>query len=288
MREWACINGQLVPADQAEISVFDSGFMQGVGLFETMRTYNGRVLRLEQHIERLRRSATALGWATAPDAQVLRTCVERVVGATEVAEARVRLTVTTGLLRASAGDEARHTVVATAAPAAPYPREQYEKGVTVLVSDIRQNTSDPTSGHKTTSYFSRLASLRLAHARGAAEALWFTHDNRLAEGAISNVFLVRGRELYTPPLDTPVLPGITRAAVIELASARGIPVHERPLTIRDLLDADEIFLTNAMIELMPVVRVEREPIGTEKPGEVTRELYEAYGDLIQRECAAHG
>lgn len=285
MREWACINGQLMPAEQAEVSVFDSGFMQGIGLFETMRAYNGRVFRLAAHIERLRNSARALGWATPVDAEALADAVRSVVGATEQADVRVRLTVTTGSLRAEADDEPRLTVAATAAPGVKYPPELYQKGATVLVSDYRQNAQDPTTGHKTTSYFARLASLRLAHARGAAEALWFTHDNRLAEGAVSNVFLVRGRALWTPPLDTPVLPGITRAAVIEAAGLLRMEIHEQPLTIHDLLRADEAFLTNALMEILPITRVEREPIGTEKPGDVTRELNEAYGRLVERECA---
>jgi len=287
VREWASINGRLVPAEQAHVSVFDSGFTQGIGLFETMRAYNGRVFRLDRHLERLRNSARALGWTAVPEAADLRENVGRVVGATELADARVRLTVTTGSLRADAG-EPQLTIVATAAPNVKYPPEYYQKGATVLVSDYRQNPDDPTTGHKTTSYFARLTALRLAHARGAAEAMHFTHDGRLAEGAISNVFLVRQRELLTPPLDTPVLPGITRACVTELAAELRIAVHERPLTIHELLAADEVFLTNAMMELLPVVRVEREPIGTERPGEVTRELYEAYGRLVEKECAEHG
>lgn len=287
VREWASINGRLVPAEQAHVSVFDSGFMQGIGLFETMRAYNTRVFRLDRHIERLRNSARTLGWTVIPEAAELRENVLRVVGATELADARVRLTVTTGSLRADAG-QPQLTIVATAAPDAKYPLEHYRKGATVAVSDYRQNPDDPTTGHKTTSYFARLTALRLAHARGAAEGLHFTHDGRLAEGAISNVFLVRGRELITPPLDTPVLPGITRACVIELAAKLRIPVQERPVGIQELLGSDEVFLTNAMMELLPVVRVEREAIGTERPGDVTRELYEAYGRLVEKECAEHG
>ena len=129
-----------------------------------------------------------------------------------------------------------------------------------------------------------MAALRAAHARGAFEAIWQTYDNHLAEGSISSLFIVREQRLLTPPLDTPVLPGITRAAVIELAVALAIPVREQVLSLQDLLDADEAFLTNSLMEIVPVVRVEREPIGTEKPGETTAQLYEAYGELIEREC----
>ncbi len=172
----------------------------------------------------------------------------------------------------------------TAAPAEKYPDECYLKGITVVVADCRQSRTDPTVGHKTTSYFARLASLRAAHANGAMEALWFTPEGHLAEGAISNVFAVRDEELWTPPLDTPVLPGITRAAVIELAASLDIPVREQALTLEDTRAADELFLTNSMMEVMPVVRIGRDPIGNEKPGEVTRKLAVAYSDLVAREC----
>ncbi len=269
------------------VSVFDSGFMQGIGLFETMRAYNGRVFRLDEHVRRLARSAAALGWSAPLSEDGLREAVLSAVGGMEQPSARVRLTVTTGSLRAGASDEPGLTVVATASPGAPYPGEDYRKGVTVVVTDFRQNAQDPTTGHKTTSYFARLASLRASHARGAAEALWFTHAGVLAEGAISNVFLVRDGALHTPALDTPVLPGITRATVIELAEDLRIAVQERPLSLEDVLKADEMFLTNSMMELLPVVRVAREPIGTEKPGDVTRALYEAYGDLVEQECGGH-
>lgn len=284
MREWACVNGVLLPAEEAQVSVFDSGFMQGVGLFETMRAYNGRVFRLARHLERMAGSARALGWTVLPDPAEATDSIRQVLSATGAREARVRLTVTTGSLRAEAADTPRLTLVATASPGGRYPDECYTKGVTVLVSDYRQGRGDPTVGHKTTSYFARLAALRAAHHKSAFEALWFTPDNLLAEGAISNVFLVRDDELLTPPLDTPVLPGITRAAVLELAAAAGIPAREVPLTLDDLLAADEVFLTNSMLELVPVVRIERHAVGTEKPGDVYRRLAIAYGELLDREC----
>jgi branched-subunit amino acid aminotransferase/4-amino-4-deoxychorismate lyase len=287
VREWVSLNGRLMPAEHAQVSVFDSGFMQGVGLFETLRAYAGRAFRLDRHLARLINSARQLGWTVLPDEDDLRENVEQVVGATEQEDARVRLTVTTGTLRPTEQDTPELTVVATASPGAKYPPECYIQGVTVLVSDYRQGQHDPTAGHKTTSYFSRLASLREAHAQGAFEALWFTYDQHLAEGAISSVFIVEDERLLTPPLDTPVLPGITRATVIELAVELGVPVREQTLTIKELLEADEAFLTNSLMELVPVVRVEREPIGSEKPGETTRQLYEAYRALVERECL-HG
>ena len=286
MREWVSLNGKLLPAEEARISVFDSGLMQGIGLFETMRTYNGRVFRLEQHLDRLIQSAHKLGWVNPPEAAVLEENIEQVLSATAQADTRVRLTVTTGTLRSNERDVPELTIIASASPGAQYPLEYYRQGVTILISEYRQGTADPTVGHKTTSYFARLASLRQAHAKGAFESLWLTYENHIAEGAISSIFLVRDDELFTPPLDTPVLPGITRAIVLELAAKLGVPATERALTMEDLLGADEVFLTNSLMELMPVVRIEREPVGNEKPGELTAKLFGAYGDLIDEECGS--
>jgi len=273
-----------VPAADAQVSVFDAGFMQGVGLFETMRAYGGRVFRLDAHLDRLIASARRLGWTVLPDAGELRDAVQRVLLAARAPDARVRLTVTTGSLHADADDPPRLTVVATAAPGQKYPPECYTKGVTVIASDYRVSRFDPTLGHKTTSYFSRLAILRAAHRKGAFEALVFTDDDLMTEGAISNVFIVRNEELWTPPVDTPVLPGITRAAVIELARELGLKVHEAGVTLEEVLSADEIFLTGSLMEIVPVVRIERQPVAQEKVGDVTRQVGLAYGRLVDEEC----
>ena len=285
IREWVSINGQIVTPDKAVISVFDSGFLQGVGLFETMRSYDGVVFRLDAHLDRLAQSAQALGWAILPDREAMRENVMLVTQHLTEGDARVRLTVTTGSLRVTTGDEAPHlTFVATASLGAKYPDDIYIKGVTAVIAAGKQVAGDPTFAHKTTSYFGRLAALRAAHRVGAFEALWFTPEGKLAEGSISSGFVVEDGKLATPPLTTPVLPGVTRAAVIELAVHAGIPVREDEITMDRLLDADEVFLASSLMELVPVVRVERKPIGTEKPGDVARDLAGRYIEVVQMEC----
>jgi branched-chain amino acid aminotransferase len=218
-----------------------------------------------------------------PDPDELADNVEQVVRATGGEGARVRVTVTTGSLHAGPEEAPHLTVVVTASAGEKYPDEIYTRGVTLVVSRYRQNPGDPTTGHKTTSYFARLAALREAHAQAAFESLWLTGDELVAEGAISNVFAVQDEVLITPPLDTPVLPGITRAAVIELAAEQGIPFREQTIELDELLQSEEVFLTNSMMEIVPVVRVARRAIGNEKPGEITRRLAVAFGHLIDRE-----
>lgn len=285
MRELVSINGTLVAPDAATVSVFDSGFMQGVGLFETLRAYNSRAFQLDAHVDRLVASARALGWTTPIDGDDIAADVTSLLSHVELDDARVRITVTTGSLRVVDDATPQLTVVVTASGGAGYPKECYTRGVTLALTRFRQNPHDPTTGHKTTSYFARLAALREAHGTGAFEALALTPEGAVAECAISNLFIVHDDVLCTPPLDTPVLPGITRARVIEAAVRLGVPVREAPLTLDDLRGADEAFLTSSVMEIVPVVRLGREPIGTEKPGDVTRTLAEAYVALINAECA---
>ena len=277
------LNGELVSADEARVSAFDSGLQHGVSLFETMRAYDGVVFRLDAHMARLQRSAGVLSM-TVPEAfESWRQGVADVLGANGLREARVRLTVTAGDARAVARDDdagVQPTVLISAGPMAGYPAEAYERGMTVLISGFKQSPDDPIAGHKTGCYLPRLIALREAQTHGCAEALWFTTGHLLAEGCISNVFLVKDGVVKTPPLDTPVLPGITRNVVLDLAVRDGVAAEEAPLTIEDLLAADEVFLTNSIMEVMPVCRIERHAVGNEKPGAVTTALADAYQEQV--------
>lgn len=287
--EYVCLNGDILPADQAMLSVFDGGLTHGAGLFETMRVRNGTVFRLAQHLERLTASAQALHIPLPPDTARWRTDIERLLRANEMREARMRLTVTPGPTQGGPAerddddDVFPGTVLITASPAASYPPELYARGMTVCVSSHRFARLDPIAGHKTVSYLPRLLALREAQQKHCGEALWFTTENLLAEGCVSNVFLVMNGVLRTPPLDTPVLPGITRGVVCELARAEQVTIEEGLLTIDDLLAAQEVFLTNALMGLMPVTRIERHAVGNEKPGALTRLLSERYRELVARE-----
>lgn len=284
VRQWVWLNGELKNADDARVSAFDSAFLQGIGLCETLRAYHGVPFRLARHLDRLHNSARVLGWTLLPDVDELAAGVRQVVAATEADEARVRVTVTTGSLQAAGAATPALTVAVSAAANARYADELYQKGVTLLVSDCYVAPTDPTAGHKTTSYFNRLASLRAAHARGAFEIIWLTAAGGVADVALGNLLVVAGGRLVTPPLTTPVVPGITRATVMELAAGLGVDVEERPLTIAEVRAAEEVFITNSMIELVPVVRIGRHAIANEKPGDVTRELIIAYGHLLDKEC----
>ena len=283
MTEKVFLNDKLVDVEQASVSVTDSGLLYGAGLFETMRSHNGVVFRLEDHLDRLFLSAASLSIRHDYDKNAITEAVYGLLQANDLTEARLRLTLTNGPI-ADSVEQARPTLLISATPLQNYPAEYYQNGIIVVLCSYRQNTTDPICGHKTTNYYPRLLALTLARQKGAAEALWFTGDNRLAEGCVSNVFLVKDSVLHTPTLGTPVLPGIARKAVCQIAEQASIEIVERDLHISDVLDADEIFLTNVVMEVLPVVQVEKHAIGQGKVGPVSGELRRRYVGTIEEEC----
>lgn len=295
----AYINGQFVPLEDAAISAHDAGVQHAVGLFETMQAFNGRVFRLEAHIARLIDSARETGLSTSLRHDPLCDLVDATLAENQMKEARVRLTVTGGdlsLLGAAraGGEVARHEPGVLCVPSAPteYPQAMFDHGITAVLADPKANPFDPLAGHKALNYWSRLHTLAEAARAGAGEALWFSVTNHIAGGAVSNLFLIKHDTLYTPiargeegtaTLPSAVLPGVTRAAIIDLAEQRDLTVHRQMLSIDDLLDADEVFLTNSSWQVLPVTAVERKPIADGAVGPITQQLRAAMFDLIAEE-----
>ena len=184
----------------------------------------------------------------------------------------------------SAGEKLCPTLLITATEFIPYPDEYYKSGVLVVICPFKQTADDPLCGHKTTNYFSRMIGLNFARGRKAAEGLWFTTENRLAEGCVSNVFLVKDSRLLTPPAATPVLPGIARKTVCEIAEKESIELVEKELYINDVLEADEIFLTNVIMQIMPVTSVEKHIVGEGKVGPVTTKITKCFREIISDIC----
>jgi branched-chain amino acid aminotransferase len=276
------LNDKLVDINKAGISVTDRGLLYGAGLFETMQSYNGVVFSLRDHLDRLFFSANALS-IKPPHRKYINEAIYKVLKANKLTDARLRLTLTGGPM-AEPEEQRQPTLLITATKIQPYPAEYYKKGVLVVLCPFRQNPFEPTCGHKTTSYFSRIMALKWAHQRKAAEALWFTTDNRLAEGCISNVFLVKDSVLYTPPIETPVLAGVARKTVCQLALKHSIELVEKNLYIDDCLSADEVFLTNVIMQIMPISSIEKHTVGKGKPGPMTKKLQKGYEELIKTEC----
>lgn len=275
------LDGQIIKAAAADVVITDSSYLYGIGLFETMRAVNGNVFRLDDHLARLNTSAEALSIANSYTDEQIRQGIDEVLIANKLNDARLRLQISNGPIREDGTAETNLLITAT--EFTPYPAEYYEKGVRVALTDFRQNPKDPFCGHKTTCYGPRLTALKNAHEKLAAEALWFTTENFLAEGSISNVFLIKKNELYTPPVQTPVLPGIARKTVLEIAEQENIPCHEIALQIGDLLEADEVFLTNVIMEVLPVVAIEAHTVADGKPGKLTKTVADKYKQKIMKD-----
>lgn len=287
MSDFVYLSGRLVPSEEATVSVFDAGFSHGAGLFETLRAYNGRIMSLVDHIERLNHSASALEIPVALDVEQIRDAADQLMEANDLREARLRLTVTPGNVPRPGEDPSEDrapTVLLVAEQVRPYPKELYNTGMRVCICPYRQNPHDPLAGHKTLGYLPRLLAMKDAAAKRCHEALWFTTDNRLAEGSVSNAFIVRDGGLITPPTNTPVLPGTVRKSILGLAAANGISVNEAAINIEELLAANEVFLTGSVLEVMPVVAIERHAVGSGAPGELTMQLAEWYRGSVREQC----
>lgn len=275
------LNGELVPAESARISVFDQGVLYGHGLFETMRAYGGSVFRLERHLERLARGAELLA-IELPKLEALAIAVAATLERNKLREARVRLTVTAGegtgrpALKAAGPPTVLVTVNELATPPNSY-RAIYASG--------RRSSRNPLADVKSMSYLSNLLAQQEAREQGADEALLLNEYGLIAEGATSNLFAVRDGEVATPPRSTGLLPGVTRRVVIDLARAAGLRCQEGDLSPEELHEAEEAFLTNSIVEIVPLVDVAGRRIGKGRMGPITKRLQQAYRELANRPSA---
>jgi len=283
MAEIVYFNGHLVPRAEAKLSPFDHGFLYGYGLFETMRAYEGHIFRLDRHLTRLRCSAESLGLRAKLDAFDLENACVETLQANKLNDARVRLTITAGEgdMTPDLNTCSNLTVLVAARNFVPLPPERYEQGFKAALSFLRRDSQSPLSRLKCTCYASNILARMEAKAAGCDEAIMLNELGYIAEGSTSNIFLVSGGELSTPSLESGILPGITREAVLEIARDSNIKTVERQVELGELSRAEEAFVTNSIIEVMSLTRFNGEPIGTGKPGKLTRNLMAAYKELVE-------
>ncbi|MBL7221741.1 MAG: aminotransferase class IV family protein [Phycisphaerae bacterium] len=278
--QYVHLNGRLVAADEAMIKVSDAGFLHGASSFTTMRAHNGVVFRLASHLSRLLGTVELLGLRTDATPETLTEAVGELLSANALGDARLRITLTPGSIDGDAP-----TVVITADAMPKYPTGWYTEGISVSITELRQSPGDIACGRKTGCYFPRVLAMRTAAAKKAQEALWFTPAGHLAEACFCNVFLVSGGEVLTPPLDTPVLDGILRGVVMELCETLEVKCSDAGALLgRDLLEADEVFLTSSCSGIRPVVRVEDHEIADGAVGPIATRIMTAYEELLEAEC----
>jgi branched-chain amino acid aminotransferase len=275
---FASVNGKVTPAAEARVSVLDNGFTFGDSVYETLRTYGGRPFALDRHLRRLRHSGERLGIAVPPDV-TLAAWLDALLAAAANPESYIRFIVTRGLGDISYRFERVQgpTVVMAVKPYEPMPAQHVEEGVPVIVSTVRRNAPEALDpGIKSCNLLNNILAVREAQAQGAVEPIMLNQHGHVAEGASSNLFIVKGGTLRTPPLSAGILPGVTREILLELAPKLGIPVEETTIEVEALRGADEAFLTSTLKEAAPIRTIDGRPVGSGRPGPVTLRLLAAF------------
>ena len=288
MEELVYLNGKLLPISQAWLSPFDHGFLYGYGLFETMRAYSGRVFRLTQHLARLQHSADFMALTDKLAHYDLARAVSDTIQANTLSDARIRLTVSAGPGEIVPDPDhcGEPTVFVVARPYTPLSHHVYERGFKACLSSLRRDSLSPLSRIKSCNYLLSVLARREAKLVKADEALLLNGEGELTEGSVSNLFVISDGIVLTPPLESGILPGISREAVLEIAPSLGIKVLEKILVPDDMCWADEAFLTNSLLEIMPLTMVDDRPVGSGHPGPLTRKLMSAYKDMVRAETKA--
>jgi branched-chain amino acid aminotransferase len=276
------LNGKLVVKEHATVSVFDHGLLYGDGVFEGIRAYNGRVFKLDEHIDRLYRSARAIALDMPIEKAELAQAVVKTCKANELKDCYIRLVITRGegelglnpyLCKAP-------QVIIIAAGIELYPKKLYETGLNIVtVGTIRNHVEAVNPRIKSLNYLNNILAKIEAINSGVMECIMLNTQGFVAEASGDNVFVLRGRELITPPCWCGALEGITRGVVMEIAAEQGLKAREDVITRYDLYTADEVFLTGTAAEIISVVNIDRRTIGDGKPGPVTQQLGKAFHAL---------
>jgi len=279
------MNDRLVPEEEAKVSVFDHGLLYGDGVFEGLRSYSGRVFRLDAHLDRLWDSARAIALEIPLTKDAVAKAVNDTLAANNLVDGYVRLVITRGA--GSLGLDPNRTknpqVIVIADTISLYPTEFYEKGLRIVTAATQRVHSAALSPRiKSLNYLNNIMAKLEGLQAGCVEALMLNHKGEVAECTGDNLFVVRSGRLLTPPPDAGILEGITRGAVMELAHAAGIDCREATLTRYDLYTSDECFLTGTAAEVIPVVEIDGRTIGAGIPGPVTARLTTDFHRLIRQ------
>ncbi|NBR47947.1 branched-chain-amino-acid transaminase [bacterium] len=276
------IDGEFYEKENAKISVFDHGLLYGDGVFEGIRFYNGRVFRLEEHIDRLYDSSHAICLNVGLDKQTLIEALLQTIRLNELRDGYVRLVVTRGCgdLGLNPALCPRATVFIIASKITLYSEEKYEKGLEVVTCATRRIPHGALSPMvKSLNYLNNvMAKIEAQHA-GAGEGLMLNEQGFVSECTGDNIFTVKKGIIYTPPISSGALSGVTRNVVFEMAAELGITILEPNMTRYDIFTADECFLTGTAAEIIPAVKLDTRAIGSGTPGPLTRKLIARFREL---------
>lgn len=280
------LNGAIKDEGEALIPAGDRGVLFGDGIFETVRAYSGKPFRMDRHLERLHAGCQDLRLSGVPSDRDIVDAVGELYRLNVVSgDAYIRITLTGGLFDGNRTLQRSNppNVYIVVKPFEGYPREWYERGMRVVVSGVRTNEGSPLSRIKSNNYLGNLMAKQEAKDRGADDAVMLNSGGFLTEASSSNLFLVRRGKVATPGVECGLLPGVTREAVMELCEEHGLICETAFLTLDDLLNADEAFVSLSTGEIVPVGEIEGSPVGFRCPGSITLRLAAAYRALVKKE-----
>lgn len=279
------INGELVPKEEARVSVFDHGFLYGDGLFETMRAYQKKIFRLEQHLQRLFLSLEYLKFPIPFSFDSLKEAIYKTIEANRLEDAYIRLNVTRGEGATVPDPSTCKTpnVIIITREYLPYANALYQKGYKGKIVSVRPSPHMPTVNMKTLNFLNNIIAKMEAKESGFNEGIMINTEGFVTEGTVSTLFMFKENLLSTPAKEEGLLPGITRQAILEIAEAEALKTKEAKITLKELLEADEAFLTNSLIEIMPLVEIDGHPIGKGVPGPLTQGIMNSYKELVKKE-----
>jgi branched-chain amino acid aminotransferase len=281
--QWIYLGGEFVRKQDAKISVYDHGFLYGDGVFEGIRVYDGNVFRLDEHLDRLYNSAKSIMLNIPQSKKEMENLVVETLQKNQLTNAYIRLVVSRGVgnLGLDPTSCAKPQVIIIAEELAIFPKELYETGLDIVTVATRRNRPDVLSPKvKSLNYLNNILVKIEASLAGVSEALMLNDQGYVAEGSADNVFIVKGKELLTPPGYVGALEGITRNAIIEIARELNYIVKEEPFTRHDVYVADEVFLTGTAAEVIAVVKVDGRVIGNGTPGKETKVLLKAFRERV--------
>ena len=273
------IDGELYPADQAKVSVWDHGLLYGDGIFEGIRVYHKNIFACSQHLDRFFESALAIRLTLPMSKEDIQAAMRDTLEVNKIEEGYIRLVATRGVgtLGLSTKFTANPSIIIIAATIALYPKELYQTGLSLISSSYVRNHPNSISPRvKSLNYISSILAKTEAQLLGAHEAVMYNHLGQVAECSGDNIFIIKNGELFTPETSAGILVGITRGIVMVLARKRGIAVTEKNLVRDDLYTADECFLTGTAAEIIGVTSIDGRQIGDGKPGEITNVLKTDY------------
>lgn len=280
------LNGKLVKKEDAKVSVFDHGLLYGDGVFEGIRSYNGLVFKLKEHIDRLFASAHGISLKVPLTKAEMQKAVISTLQANKLKDAYIRLIVSRGEgdLGLDPRNCPRPTIVIITDKIALYPPEFYKKGLSIVTVPTRRNIPEALNPQiKSLNYLNNILGKIEAIQAGVAEAIMLDQHGFVAECTGDNIFMIKNQALLTPPVHTGILSGITRSAVLGIASKVGLKAQETTLTRFDLFTSDEMFLTGTAAEIVPVVEMDDRSIGNGKVGTFTLKLIDEFRKLTKKE-----